>query len=316
MTTWPIIVGYRHEVLHTGVLHHLLCDEERAASVAGALAGAPVVRVLRSSVETRVSGFNGRADLVADVELGDGQTVSVGVETKVDSNASREQLVATSGPPHVGVLLSPGITAMNLTGRDLAPDMPAWNVITPDRWASVLRDNGIQHDELLAPYFAQVEREADEHARARELAHHPSGSSWSIEGSRRCDGLLEHYAWLAEIRERSDAPYEWWTYTNQSGPLMGLWCGKFQGSDRDVFVEFMCSDSSRRLCLKIGAGQDDLQATAAAALGGVEGHGWQPGRQPSKRAGTCTAGWLDFSDLAPAAAAARTRRAITEIAAG
>ena len=106
---------------------------------------------------------------------------------------------------------------------------------------------------------------------------------------------FEHYTWLAEIRRRLDARAEWWTYTNRSGPLMGYWRDKFQRFGRDVFIEFMCSDQHRILCLKLGPGDGELAAAAEAAFAAVESFGWRPARRrPSPSADTCTAAWLDF----------------------
>ena len=77
-TTWPEFVGYRHEVLHAGVLRHLLNDSARGAAVASALTDAEVVGVRRAAVERRVPGFEAVADLVAQLELAGGETLSLG----------------------------------------------------------------------------------------------------------------------------------------------------------------------------------------------------------------------------------------------
>jgi len=137
-----------------------------------------------------------------------------------------------------------------------------------------------------------------------------------LETSRRGDGLLEHYAWLAEIRRRLDHRSDWWTYTNRSGPLMGYWADEFQRFGRDTFLEFMCSDDQRVLCMKLGEGKANLVSTADAALAAVEPFGWRaPRRRARQTAGTCTAAWLDFSALNADDAAARTRQAISEVSA-
>ena len=77
-TTWPELVGYRHEVLHTGVLHRFLNDSARGAAVASALTDAEVVAVRQAAVERRVPGFKALADLVAQLELAGGETLSLG----------------------------------------------------------------------------------------------------------------------------------------------------------------------------------------------------------------------------------------------
>lgn len=135
-----------------------------------------------------------------------------------------------------------------------------------------------------------------------------------MEVSRRGDGQVEHYAWLAEVRQRLDDPHEWWTYTNRSGPLMGLWRKGFQRPGHDTFLEFVCSDDQRILCLKLGWKESDLRSAAVRVLDSLEHCGWEaPRRKPSANAVTCTAAWLDFCELDPGAAATRTRQAIDEI---
>jgi hypothetical protein len=232
--SWPEVVGYRHEVLHTGVLRHLLHDPERGARVATALIDAEVVSVQDAAVERRVPGFKGVADLVAELELPNDEVVFLAIETKVDSNATQKQLAATVRSPHRGVLLALGLTALHLTAEDLGPELDAWSVVDPTRWASAIRSINADEDALLAPYFREIEREAREHGQARDLAQRQSMQGWRLKTSRRCDGLLEHYAWLAEIRRRLDYPEAWWTYTNWSAPgfedTRGLW-SKDQGQE-------------------------------------------------------------------------------------
>lgn len=318
-TTWPELVGYRHEVLHTGVLAHLLLQSPAAAQLASAMTGADVTEILWARPESRIGDLKGRADLVAKVRVADcDDPVHLGIETKVDSNATREQLAETARPPDFGVLLAVGITALNLTEHDLTDAVKEWSVIGPARWAHALERAGVASDPMLAPYLAEVQREAQEHAAARKLARHEYQPDHESLSRRREDRLLEHYAWLAEVRESLDnpAPSEWWTYTNQSGPLMGLWREEFQRTDRerDTFIEFVCSDRRRTLCLKIGGGNGDLPAAAGDALTAVQHLGWQAGRRPRSSAGTCTAAWLDFTELGARAAAQRTRQAIAEVA--
>jgi len=43
--TWPELLGYQHEVLHTGVLRHLLHDPRRRTAVASDLIGKSITRV-------------------------------------------------------------------------------------------------------------------------------------------------------------------------------------------------------------------------------------------------------------------------------
>ena len=166
-----------------------------------------VVRVVSpTKPESRVPRYRGIADLVANLELADGRAVSLSVETKVNSGANRAQLLNTTGPPNHGVFLALGITAFFLTQGDLGADLNSWLVVGPAMWSELLSEQDVQSDAVLEPYVAQVGREADEHARARRLATESHGPPWRLTTSRRSDGLLEHYAWLAGIRERLDDP--------------------------------------------------------------------------------------------------------------
>lgn len=57
--SWPQIVGYRHEILHTGVLRHLL-DGEMGPRVASALTGLHVAKVDWYDTEDRLPGRKGK----------------------------------------------------------------------------------------------------------------------------------------------------------------------------------------------------------------------------------------------------------------
>src|SRR4051812_1105246 len=122
-TAWPAIVGYQHEVMHTGVLAHLLDDEHRGPRLATRLIGEQVREICWYERERRLDGMNGRADLVALLRVADARR-DLAVETKVDSNASREQLDNTVGRAGYGVLLAVGITGLHLTQSDLGEAYP------------------------------------------------------------------------------------------------------------------------------------------------------------------------------------------------
>lgn len=123
-TTWPELVGYRHEVLHAGVLHHLLNDCGRGAAVASALTDAEVVGVHQAAVERRVPGFKAVADLVAQLELASGETFSFGRRR----TSTATQPASRRRPPSAAAsrLLAPavGVTAFQLSvlALDLGPD--------------------------------------------------------------------------------------------------------------------------------------------------------------------------------------------------
>jgi hypothetical protein len=203
---------------------------------------------------------------------------------------------------------------MFLTAADLAADLNSWLVVGPQAWSELLREQDVQSDEVLQPYVVEVAREADEHARACQLATESHGPPWRLETSRRSDGRLEHFAWLAGIRERLDDPSEWWTYTHRSGPLMGLLREDFwHRPGYETYLEFMCFDKKRVLCLKLGGASGDLRPIARDALAAVDHLDWQ--RLGRMRTGkSCTAGWLDFTELGAAESANRTREAVAAVA--
>jgi hypothetical protein len=94
--SWVELVGYQHEVVHTGVLNYLLdygsdAADQTRTRVAAALLDEPVAGVSDARREGRAGG-SGTPDLVARIALGDGLEFDFAVETKVDSNWSLDQL--------------------------------------------------------------------------------------------------------------------------------------------------------------------------------------------------------------------------------
>jgi len=86
------------------------------------------------------------------------------------------------------------------------------------------------------------------------------------------------------------------------------------GQQRDVFLEFMCSQSDRRLCLKLGAGPGDVVAAADAALAAVAHLGWAAAeRRPRPGIQSCTVAKLDFTALNATDAGRRARDAVQVI---
>lgn len=191
----------------------------------------------------------------------------MGVETKVDSNATFEQLTATAQPPEqVGILLALGVTAFAITARDLQRyEMEDWQALNPAGWAEALREAGVGDDERLAPYLAEVERERDAHRRALERAQ--AGGIPEVDGESRCgDHRLDHGAWMCALRTglgdalggRLD---DWWVETTQGGPVMVLWSTQLSERvpGRDVYLQVSCTSRRRTLGLRVGGGNGDAQ---------------------------------------------------------
>lgn len=93
---WVQAVGYQHEVIHTGVLAHLLQGESRVA-VAHALLGTDALAILNVKDPVREKRMRERRpiDLAATLLLSADRKRRLGVEVKVDSRWTPTQLTST-----------------------------------------------------------------------------------------------------------------------------------------------------------------------------------------------------------------------------
>lgn len=283
-TTWVDVVGYRHEVLHTGVLAELLESEEGpavAAELVGEDAGA-FVGVESVKREGRIHRGAGTADLKATLVRRDGERVPLAVETKVDSNGSREQLERTASRGSAeGVLLALGLTALKMSSTDTAEvsgEERRWHFVGPRNWLAILEKFGRDRP-YMPEYAAAVANWTERLDEARQRAA-AGGRAENRGGEAR---ELEHLAWLAEVRETLGAEWEP-IRTLISGPVMTCLVPRLDGVD--VYVQFMGRNDGRRmLCLKCGAGAgpENLQdvATRVGRWASEELQGFQ--RQPSPR---------------------------------
>ena len=100
MQNWVELVGYQHEVVHTGALDALLSAEPHGTKIAQRLAGRGDVRaVARSEWETHAGGRKGtRADLVSRREMADDSLLTLAVEMKVDSWRRASRYATRSAP--------------------------------------------------------------------------------------------------------------------------------------------------------------------------------------------------------------------------
>jgi hypothetical protein len=315
VTDWTGLVGYQHEVMHTGVLRHLLADKKRGPSIAMELIERDVVSVSGIKTEARIKNFKGKPDLIAAVDVGEPEPIDLAVETKVDSTATPEQLKAEALLPVRGILLALGITALAVPTP--VPWVEGWKVITPRDWATLLRENGALDDPVLETYLSAVDREAELHATAWERAGtglHP--------GELRPQGrhpMLQHYAWLARLREATEHPQRWWTNVNRSGPTMQIELPRVHGADDAVtrILQFMCSEKVRRLCLMVGSRTNgtDIRHAVAIAQDNLDDCWQRPLRAVSASARFATVASRDFTALGAPEAAQRTQRLIGELAA-
>jgi hypothetical protein len=297
---WVEVVGFQHEVVHTGVLRTLLAGEG-AVAVARALTkdgGIEAVGEPRQEVS-----FPGRGrrpcDLVAPLRLAGGAAGSLAVETKVDSAWSPGQLEATTPEDAHGVLLAVGYTALMVTPSDVARlDAYAqpWSLVGPREWAAIVRAAAGQ-DEAFTSYAERLDVEAAEHERARECAQVGRPVDFG-----RHEETLEHWAYFAEVAAHAGDERSWERKTLISGPLQTLWLKEWP-DDSGAYFELMGQGRGRTLCAKVWgsnsalAGRQRLVAEDLAGLGGTAG------RRPFARAKTCTARRWSLDSRTPAATA-------------
>jgi hypothetical protein len=267
---WVDAVGYRHEVIHSGVLEVLLSDVESGPRVAQDLLGdgLQVQAVCSPRREVRIGPARRRPiDLAADLKLSNGATVKLGVEVKVDSAWSPKQLESTVALPDQGVLLAVGCTALTAT----EPEMPrGWRLVGPKEWASIVAERA-GGDRALESYVGHVQQEAQSHAEALRCVN----LGLPVEPIRDRTALA-HWAYFHEVvASRPAGKDEWWERkTLISGPLLTLWTD----AERDgsgAYIELMGhADATRALCVKCWTDGGDLtdvreKVTARVAPGEV-----------------------------------------------
>ena len=313
---WLEVIGYQHEVLHTGVLTHLLRGD-RGVEVAAALLRRPgVVRVEGVWPEQRLKGRR-PIDLSGWVVERDGTRTRLGIETKVDSAWTPEQLTETVPPDAFGVLLAVGYTALAATEKDLAllsPKPGWWRLVGPQPWGEVIRDHA-DGDPELERYARRVMNEAREQRAALEAV--VTGQPVTAREDRDAR-TLSHWAYFHQVLRDRDDVAEWERKTLISGPLLTLWVVDHD-AQRGDYLEFMGhGDGRRSLNVKTyaPAGTGALAESRARLRRLLEDYEPTDLKQPSAGAKTCTAArWpldgfspQDASDLADALKA-RLRRA-------
>lgn len=260
--TWIDVVGYQHEVVHTGVLKALL-EDEMGAELAAELTGRPLGAVERVDphkvvAEQRLERGAGKADLTAQLELADGTIRRVAVETKVHSNGTRDQLQRTTGdlPDAEGVLLALGLTSLKMSVADtdeVSQSGSTWHFVGPERWIRALEGQAEVKGSWLPEYVAAVKAWVD-----------------TLDG--RGPKELEHLRWMNDVREGLEYPERWGGIeTMISGPLLSCFGWEDEPKLHDVYLQFMGHwDGRRVLCLKAGvaaqaeaAEPEDLQALIA-----------------------------------------------------
>ncbi len=295
---WIEIVGFRHEVAHTGVLRTLL-ESDRAVSVARALTGdARIEAVSAPKQEARLRARVRRAiDLAADVTLAGGSAGCLAVEVKVDSAWSPKQLQEMTPEDAHGVLLALGHTALMASPADLRGltgyAIP-WRLVGPGEWASIVRE--ASSDEALTGYVRRLDEEAADHERARARVREKGRVDFG-----RHPQTLEHWAYFAEIANEVGDESQWERKTLISGPLQTLWLPEWP--DSGPYLELMGHGSARLLCAKVWSTPGTLPERQRLVADGLASFDGRNGRTPSASDKTCTArSWL-LDGRSPAEAA-------------
>lgn len=326
---WVDVVGYQHEVVHTGVLRHLLKDTTTGPALLKGLGVAGVTSISNPVQEQRLGGRTrgpGKADLTATIEI-DGRQVSLAVETKVDSHARREQLEATVADGEIGVLLAVGVSALQFD-LDQTIDRGAWHLVGPEDWLAALRE--VQVEPELRAYVDAVRAESERHAAARELActgpeRLDTADDDLTRGSVPGSELLQ-WAWLSEMRKALGSGVQadgdplsapWWGGKQISGPFMwSAFGGWKQSDDVDVYLNLFVENGFPRLGVRVGGGPSEAMRRTVAEVGefvamlpGFE----RPKRRGSAQHGTTSVASFPLGGLAIGESAAAVREAVGRI---
>lgn len=239
--SWVSVVGYQHEVLHTGVLAALLQGTD-GPTVAARLTqrdSSEIADVHSVAREKRLPSGKGRADLTAELELVDGRHIPLAVETKIHSNGTCRQLERTTmGVQDAeGVLLALGLTSLKLTRRHIERGLSRqarWHWVGVGELYNIV--NGLSaRDRPWLPSYAEALR------------------TWKYYLDPRQQVELKHLEWMNRVLQRLSRSTRWNEIKSlRSGPLLSRfdWCQP----GRDVYLEFMGSHDGRRfLCIKCSA---------------------------------------------------------------
>lgn len=302
---WVDAIGYQHEVLHTGVLAHLLRGE-LGPQVAGELAGRPsVTGVERVRREPRL-GSSRPVDLaVSVVERGDSRT-RLAIEVKVDSAWTPEQLRETVPSDCYGVLLAVGYTALAATDADMAALSEdgggPWRLVRPREWARIVRDHA-GGDPELTRYADRVLEEAREHDDALEAVVAGRPVTAAVDRDARA---LSHWTYFHEVIHDRDDVSEWDRKTLVSGPLLTYWAADHDGDVGDYLELMGHGDGRRSLNVKTYAPPSTgaLAESRSRLREVLADYGTAVPKHPSANSKTCTAArwWLD--NISPSKASA------------
>lgn len=312
-TSWADVVGYEHEVVHTGVLWSLLSDADCGPGLASKLTGLGVAFVDNVEREKWPTGGGRKADLVAELVLADGSTRALAVETKVHSDGSVEQLSETFGEaPGVGVLLAVGLTGLKMSRWDTE------NATTPSAaWAFVDAAHWLKELEALndaptwvPPYMDTLRRWA------AWLAAGTASEEDLADGRRRQE--LEHLRHLADLRWNLRNPADWGPITTLiSGPLLTYWGWEYPPNEDAAYIQIMGKwNGTRAAHLKVWVSEAErLEALKQGVTAAVDQAGIPGLLPPARRGSGKTSATIAAAELpeSPKAGAELTDRIIAAL---
>ena len=240
---WVDVVGYQHEVLHTGVMAALLGDPAHGPDLAARLTDrepGEVSAVCGVRREKKLNGARGKPDLRATLTLDGGERIPFAVETKVHSDATGDQLGRiTSGVDGAeGILLALGLTSLKMTLRDAVfhDDGHPWYWVGPGEWLATIENVSPQGRAWLEDYRRAV-------------------GSWEDNLANGARTELDHLQWMNEVLALPDTPSGWDEIrTLQGGPFICRFDG--WGNGRGAFLQFAGAHDGKR-SLSVKAGVDD-----------------------------------------------------------
>lgn len=341
--SWPEIVGYRFEFLHTGVLAELL-RSDFGPSVASALIvgdhiATPVRAVRDIELEPRIGSTRRKADLRFVAERDGGDDLTILVETKVDSVPDWDQLRHLAKASPAGsrfVYLVLGFSEYLLPSAAVKHAFEGHDpqVLAAGDWADIL--GALDLPPELAVYRRAVQSEvATRESLTKGVITAEGGlpEGQAPQGLRANEnGWAERVVWLAQVREQltntDGARWETgpcWTYQSSNAVQFGLAPPEWEvaelgsGDHGNVFVEVIANDDFRWLAFKTGGSTPERRATLDGdrIRSVVEEHPelreFSRRRRAAKHHATATAVGIDLSHLSPVVAAECILRAIAAV---
>ncbi|MBV9805028.1 MAG: hypothetical protein JO130_17640 [Solirubrobacterales bacterium] len=254
--SWVDLVGYQFEAVHDGAISQLLADPGTGPRVASALVGESVDSV----VSVQRQGKVGRAK--ADIRVlatFHGEEHVIGVETKVDSQMSTDQLERTAANGDHVALLCLGASAMQTcTVVPVIDEDRNWAVMDLMRWSDLLRE--VELSPLMEQYRDAIVEEAAEHRRARAIAR---GEQAPKSFTPRNEDLIA-WAWLDETWKAicsMEDPGRFRAHKDISGPIF-FWedswadCASTAGG---FYVDLMGTGGRHQIALKASGVAADLR---------------------------------------------------------